>query len=576
MGKRLMALFIAGVLAGSMAGCGNETDGETENQSSGSSAEKTSEEENGEKNLYGYDDPVTIKVGLSFASDFEFKGDEDAENNAWMDLYRENNIIPEILYNVDASQADTKLSTAIMSGNYPDIIGTTLNDYTGYAKNGVVADITEAYEKYASDELKEYMNADGGTALESLKIDGKLYGLPKVGNSYDSVPLMFIRQDWLENLGLEVPDTMDELMEVAKAFTHEDPDQNGKDDTYGLAIDGVNVFSNTIGDANAVFYAYDAYPGPDSMAFVEGEDGKVTWGGTNTDGMKKGLEFLKELYEDGALAKDFITMDSDSIFEEAGSGRCGIWFGPMWAGMVPQGNAIKADPDAHVASYAIPSGTGEAAKPLIKASIESVYCVSSQCENPEVLIKLMNLSVQKLCHPENDEEFYRYYGDTENYSGWKTALTGTLEPLKNYENYKKEFAALESGDTSELNTEQMSDYSNMKAYLDAKESGTFDPEDAVMSAGIQTYTVFGDPQGAYAALDEMIQADSFTYAVYNTAPTEKMADSQATLSKMAVETVVKIITGQSVDAYDDFLDNWYTMGGEDVISEAQAWADENQ
>lgn len=569
MKRRWAALLLAGVMATSAVGCGNE-------KNEKKTASTAADQESGELNLYGYSDPVNIKVGFSFASDFEFKGGEDAENNQWMDLYRENNMIPEVLYNVDVSQAETKLSTAIMSGNYPDIIGTTLNDYTGYVTNGVVADITEAYETYASDELKEYLNADGGLALESVTVDGKLYGLPKVGNSYDSVPLMFIRQDWLDNLGLGIPTTMDELMEVAKAFTHDDPDQNGKDDTYGLALDGVNVFGNSIGDANAIFYAYGAYPGPDSLAFVEGKDENVTWGGTNAEGMKQGLSFLRELYEDGALAKDFITMNSDSIFEEAGAGRCGIWFGPMWAGMVPQGNAVKSDPDAHITAAAIPGGTQEPAKALLKASVESVYCVSSQCENPEVLIKLMNLSVQKLCHPESDEEFYRYYGDNEKYSGWKASLTQTLEPLKNYDNYKKEFEALQSGDISQLNTEQKLDYNSMKTYLDAKEAGTFDPEDAEMSAGIQKYTVFGDPQGAYAALDQLIQENRFTRSVYNTAPTEKMADSQATLSKMTVETVVKIITGQDIDSYDEFLENWYAMGGQDVIDEAQAWVDENK
>ena len=113
------------------------------------------------------------------------------------------------------------------------------------------------------------------------------------------------------------------------------------------------------------------------------------------------------------------------------------------------------------AEYLVITGKGEN-RTFFSNTPATIYCVSSQCENPEVLIKLMNLSVQKLCYPESEEEFYKYYGDME-HTGWKAGLTQTLEPLKNYDNYQKESAALESGDTSELNTEQLGDYNNMKA-----------------------------------------------------------------------------------------------------------------
>lgn len=47
-----------------------------------------------------------------------------------------------------------------------------------------------------------------------------------------------IRQDWLENLGLEMPTSLDELYDVLYAFTYNDPDGNGVDDTYGITSAG--------------------------------------------------------------------------------------------------------------------------------------------------------------------------------------------------------------------------------------------------------------------------------------------------------------------------------------------------
>ena len=68
---------------------------------------------------------------------------------------------------------------------------------------------------------------------KNASIDGKLYGI------YRERPLsrqgIVIRKDWLDNLGLDMPKTVDELYETAKAFTEKDPDQNGKNDTIGFA-----------------------------------------------------------------------------------------------------------------------------------------------------------------------------------------------------------------------------------------------------------------------------------------------------------------------------------------------------
>ncbi len=582
MKRRALALLLAAVMVSGLAACGEKpaenkgSEGTAANPSTESSSEAQAPDAEEEKDDYGFSEPVTIKVGLSYAADFEWAEGDSAENNNWVNLYREHNIIPEILYEVDSSQADTKMATAIMSGNYPDIITASPSDFINYAQTGVIADITDVFEEYATDYLKEYLDADSGLSLQNCMVDGRLYGIPMMENSYDSIPMMFIRADWLENLGLEVPKTMEELKEVAHAFTYDDPDQNGVDDTYGLGLDGVDILVNGGGDASAIFAAYNAYPGKDGLAFIEDENGKVTWGGTNAEGMKAGLQLLQDMYNDGSLAKNFITMDSNSIFEETGAGRCGIWFGPMWAAMVPASNAVKADPKAHMIAAPVPTGLGQDQTEIfLSSSLTHVFCVSSKCEHPEALIKLINLSVQKLCYPENDEEFIKYYGSAGGSTGNKASYTVTLAPLKNLDNYRKESAALLSGDTSELNTEQLGDYNNMKGFLDMYNSGEFDVEDPIFSAGISYYTVFGDPQGSYATIDKMIANDAFKLSAYNSFPTDAMAENAATLKKLTVETIVKIITGDPVDSYDSFLETWYALGGEDVIADAQAWSDAN-
>lgn len=576
--KKALIKATAGVTALIMSGALTACAGAP--ASSVSQATDTSTAVEAEKNLHGFAEPVTLKVGYAWPADFQWLNGETSADNVWVDLYKENNIFLDILYEVDSSQGDTKLSTAIMSGNYPDIMtlnASQLSDYANFAATGVIADITDAFEMYASDELKEYVNVDGGKVMDSLKIDGRLYGLPRMSNAYDSAALMFIRQDWLDKLNLEMPTTMDELKTVAHAFTYDDPDGNGADDTYGIAIDGMNVFTGGMGDANALFYAYGAYPGDDALAFVQGEDGKVTWGGTNADGMKAGLSFLQDLYKDGSLAKDFITMNSDAVFQEAGAGRCGIWFGPMWGNMQPSTDLLIAGfTDSRITSAPIPSGQeGEEARALLKSAPASVFVASAQCKTPEALVEMMNLIVQKLCHPANEEEYNKYYGVAQKTTGWKSALTPLSgAPLANYDTYKAVSVALEKRDPSGLSLQQATYYNNITKYLDTLEAGTLDMEDSETRSGVQRYAVFGDKLGSYAALDQLIKADQFTYSAYNTVPSDKMAEYAPTLKKLTAETVVKIITGENVDNYDKFLENWYVLGGTEVIADAQAWVDE--
>lgn len=564
--KKTVSLILAAALVCSMTACGG---GEQKMPESSEAVQESSEAE-GTINYSGYEQDVAVKVGLSWEKSFEFKNGDDSSNNPWTDLYRENHIIPEILYEVDSSQGDTKLATAIMSGNYPDVFGIKVKEYNKMIQSGAIADITDALEKYATPELMEYLNTDNGLAMQSVAIDGRIYGLPKMGNPYDIVKVMFIREDWLENLKLSAPTTMEELTEVARAFTFDDPDGNGVNDTYGLALDGVEVITDSIGTASGIFEGFGAYPS--NLNFIE-KNGKTVWGGMLADEMKAGLTMLQEMYAEGTIAKDFITMDSNSIFEEAGAGRCGIFFAPMWGAMTSSFNAAKLDPNARFISTPVPDGTGSGeSKALFSNSYDTIYVASSKCENPEVLIKLMNLSVQKLCYPESSEEYLKYVGDG-NYAVWKESLTQTLVPLKNYDNHLKMTAALESGDESELNMEQQDNFNSIKQYLSMVEFGNFDADDPMFQAGSGLYTVFANPKGSYAALDQIIKSDRFIYSAYNTLPTEKMSEVQATLNKMLVETVVKIITGDPVENYDSFLKSWEALGGTEITAEAQEWAD---
>lgn len=89
---------------------------------------------------------------------------------------------------------------------------------------------------------------------------------------------MWIRQDWLDKLGLEVPRTWDEMAAVAEAFVTQDPDGNGEDDTIGILGPGNSDHLNaTVANQfglDPLFSSCQSYP----QYWLQDEDGTVKYG----------------------------------------------------------------------------------------------------------------------------------------------------------------------------------------------------------------------------------------------------------------------------------------------------------
>ena len=594
--KKATAITIAAALTLSMAACGS-SEGENVSKESTESRQSSSTEDQdtvsssgnpafdavvedlkSEIKLYGYEDPITLKMGFSYASDFGWAGNESFEDNIWRNLYKALGFDVEVLYNIDATQAETKLATSITSGNYPDLLGGSSTEIVKYAETGVIADITDVFEEYASDELKEYLNYGGVDNLSAGMVNGRLYGIPTASAAQGDGMMMYIRKDWLDNLGLEVPKTMEELKAVAKAFTEDDPDGNGVDDTYGLALCGADGFTYWSG-MQAFFEGYGAAPGywRDSFTFIE-KDGKVLWGGALSTEMKTALADLQEMYATGALAKSFGTMDYNQLLQDVGAGVCGIYFAPRWGAMVPYIDALKSDVNAEIVAAMIPDGMGEgSSKAYIQTTPGSFRAISSKCEHPEAVVKLMNISVRLLANYRNTDEQNMFVGQTGVYSGWKTSWIGLDKPGEEVKNIAKQIEVMSTGVLPDDMTEsQISSVEAMQAYFAAREDGTLADllaaEDATIQTGISNSTVYTE-NGGGAVMLQQIAEDRFNYSAYNTVPTENMASCYATLNKMALETIIKIIYGDSVDSYDAFLKSWNELGGEVVTKEAQEWYD---
>ncbi|WP_135550460.1 extracellular solute-binding protein [Paenibacillus cymbidii] len=139
-----------------------------------------------------------------------------------------------------------KLNTRIAAGDLPDIVRVGRDDLVKYMQNGTIIPLDELLNQVP--ELKKSRTADEW-ALD--KINGNIYGVPLLQQG-GAATAHYIRKDWLDKLNLKMPTTTDELYQVLVAFTNNDPDGNGKNDTFGYSSGGLNttmqgMFANAFG-----------------------------------------------------------------------------------------------------------------------------------------------------------------------------------------------------------------------------------------------------------------------------------------------------------------------------------------
>lgn len=129
----------------------------------------------------------------------------------------------------DASKEE-RINAALASNTLADIVSLTQISNTTVRQalgSGLFWDVEPYLSEF--DNLSQINEA----TLDAARINGHVYGVPFLKPIARYATL--VRKDWLENLGLEVPKTIEELGEVARAFTEDDPDGNGIDDTVGFA-----------------------------------------------------------------------------------------------------------------------------------------------------------------------------------------------------------------------------------------------------------------------------------------------------------------------------------------------------
>lgn len=191
-----------------------------------------------------------------------------------------------------------KTNVTLASDKIPQVMviqGEKGASFVKAAEAGAFWDLTDKLDAYPN--LKP---ADPQTAKNS-RVNGKVYGIYRVRPLLRSA--VVIRKDWLAKLNLKAPKTVEDLHAVAKAFTEQDPDGNGKKDTYGLIIPKWpgNYSSASPYDVIETWFGAPNGWGERNGKLVQGFD---------TPEFLAANRWLKTWVADGLINPDFATLDT--------------------------------------------------------------------------------------------------------------------------------------------------------------------------------------------------------------------------------------------------------------------------
>ncbi|HIX15906.1 MAG TPA: extracellular solute-binding protein [Candidatus Hungatella pullicola] len=358
------AKTMAAVLAGTVivTGCSGQTEKETVAQNSESQTEnqtKDGEEiEKPEKITFMVDGTLVTKAN----------GQEE-----WVERWEELMGIDLEIIQPDHTAYYDVLGQTMASGqdNWPDVMITTSQYYTNYAKEGVLWDMTEAWE---NSDVKKSGRVINDNVVNSLYIGDQLYGIP-TGPGMGCIT--YIKKAWLDNVGLDVPTNYEEYIEVLDAFTNGDPDGNGIDgDTFGVSAAG---FIN----AEAPYIQYlpefwqDAYP-----TFYQKEDG--TWAdGFTEDSMKEAIKRLREAYEAGYIEKETLTNATSDCRNKFFEDKFGVF--TYWPGSWQKRLSEGLETNGHDGELVPIKPIAEVGAYIDRTPV--ALCITSACENPEGVFK---------------------------------------------------------------------------------------------------------------------------------------------------------------------------------------------
>lgn len=311
--------------------------------------------------------------------------------------------IPVEWIEIPSDGAPEKINLMLNGGDYPDVFwnGISSDMAIQYSDQDLFIPTEDLIEQYCPN-LMEIFKKRPQYRSGSIAPNGHSYGFPYVEEMYGLVQTpgpFLINKVWLDQVGKEVPTTVDEWVDCLKAFRDaEDLNGNGTKDevpySFGMGCDGLFNSYDTF------YYFTGCFGSPDSVCSANPQanhlrivDGKIHFSAAD-EAFKKTAEFFNMLYTENLIDLDSFSPGpnpdtplyiSKMAGNEAVIGCLGTW--------APVNEII--DPAVREQYVAIPRLEGEFGKGGVEVNYSemaetSMVAITNKCQYPEVIAALVN------------------------------------------------------------------------------------------------------------------------------------------------------------------------------------------
>lgn len=253
------------------------------------------------------DEPVTISFGYMRSPN----APPYEEMQVWQDFMKMTGVNIEFI-EMPISNAQETFNLMMATDSYPDVwygrIAGVENSqvHVLYGPAGVFIELNDLIDKYAPNIKAMFENEN--LVFEKIAVDGKIYSLPRVNNSNNQYveDKWYINHVWLDNLGLAVPTTPDELRTVLEAFRDNDCNGNGDpNDEIPMSL-----WAGYYG-MGSLYGAWGVVDNQFNHMMVD-DDGNIIFV-PMADGYREGLAYWRDMYKDGLLWDQTFTIGNDEF-----------------------------------------------------------------------------------------------------------------------------------------------------------------------------------------------------------------------------------------------------------------------
>lgn len=549
--RKTLLFFSAILILTLLAGCSFGTGGMKKTDGDVSSVKDRENWDIAETSPLGkYPELVTYTLGqMKGTNNSNLPEGQTYEDNAYTRYLKKTlNVQNKNIFMESEERYDEALNILVKDRNLPDIfLVSDRETLEELVENDLIEDLTEVYKSCASDKIQEMYESYGKELLASGTFDGKLFALPETAID-DGSQLLWLRRDWMEQLGVKEPKTLDEALSVIRAFQENRMGAEEGEDPVGLVCDpGLVGTVSTSYSVDSVFEMFGAYP----QQWIKNADGEIVYGSL-TEETKEALGYLRELYKQGILDPDFALRAQNNIRDLVVNGKCGAFFGLWWTPNNPLMDEYRKNKETDWEPYYL---TADAKRTVEVYSTfwDSKYVVVRKgYEHPEIVMKILSVLFDYSRYEAEDADEVNSY--------FALNVDPTARPLMINVDYNEATYMV----TKHIR-EALYSPGNAKTRedLSAIEASYFDACKEYLEAEVPSVEAWAAYKSRISAVGLLVDAN------YHAPEKKYLGDGDGeipqTLRSLEKKAFIQIIMGKKpVSSFDSFVEEWYRKGGDSL------------